>query len=167
LKPLQRLHTLANSLFIGSTILSSVLLGSCSSIDAFEKNAEIPKHQWAYDFKPEVEFTITDTVSTYNVFVTLRHTDAYAYKNIWLFLSTRQPGDSTFQKERFELILQDQEGKWIGTGMSDIWEVRYPLFNNIRFTKQGTYTIRLQQTMRDNPLLHVMNAGVRIEKAKS
>lgn len=166
LKPLQRLHTLASSFLFGSFIVSSVLLGSCSSIDAFEKNAEIPKHQWTYDFQPQVEFNITDTVSPYNVFVTLRHTDAYAYKNIWLFLSTRQPGDSTFQKERFELTLQDQEGKWIGTGMSDIWEVRYPLFNNIRFTKQGNYTIRLQQTMRDNPLLHVMNAGVRIEKAK-
>lgn len=167
MKPLQRLHTRATSFLTGSLIFSSLILGSCSSIDAFEKNAEIPKHEWAYSYQPEVEFDITDTVSHYNVFVTLRHTDAYAYKNIWLFLSTRQPGDSTFQKERFELTLQDHEGKWIGTGMSDIWEVRYPLFNNIRFTKKGIYTIRLQQTMRDNPLLHVMNAGIRIEKAKS
>ena len=65
------------------------------------------------------------------------------------------------------MILQNQEGRWIGTGMSDIYEVRYPLFNNIRFTKQGEYNIRIQQTMRDNPLLHVMNAGIRIEKVKS
>jgi gliding motility-associated lipoprotein GldH len=135
-------------------------------MDTFEKNAEIPQHEWSYSLQPEVNFTITDTVTPYNVFVTLRHTDAYAYKNIWLYISTRQPGDSTFQKERFELTLQNQNGEWIGTGMSDIWEVRYPLFNNLRFTKQGNYTIRLQQTMRDNPLLHVMNAGVRIEKAK-
>ena len=61
--------------------------------------------------------------------------------------------------------MQNQNGEWIGTGMNDIWEVRYPLFSNIRFTKQGSYSIRLQQTMRDNPLLHIMNAGIRIEKA--
>lgn len=146
---------------------SFVWLGSCSSMDAFEKNAEIPKHEWSYSYQPEVKFTITDTVSAYNVFVTLRHTDAYAYKNIWIYLSTRQPADTTYNKERFELTLQDQEGRWIGTGMSDIYEVRYPLFNNIRFTKQGEYSIRLQQTMRDNPLLHVMNAGIRIEKVKA
>jgi gliding motility-associated lipoprotein GldH len=115
LKSLQRLHTRATSLFAGSLIISTLLLAGCSSIDAFEKNAEIPKHEWAYSFQPEVQFDITDTISPYNVLVTLRHTDAYAYKNIWLFLSTRQPGDSTFQKARFELTLQDQEGKWIGS----------------------------------------------------
>lgn len=164
MKPLQQSHTTS---LLACCLSFFVLTAGCSSIDAFEKNAEIPKHEWNYNYQPEVEFAISDTVSPYNVFVTLRHTDAYAYKNIWLFLSTRQPGDSIFRKERFELTLQDQEGKWIGTGMSDIWEVRYPLFTNIRFTKSGNYTIRLQQTMRDNPLLHVMNAGVRIEKAKS
>ena len=165
LKPFPVLKTLTQSIFL-SCLLAVVLLAGCSTMDTFEKNAEIPKHEWSYSLQPEINFTITDTVTPYNVFVTLRHTDAYAYKNIWLYISTRQPGDSTFQKERFELTLQNQNGEWIGTGMSDIWEVRYPLFNNLRFTKQGNYTIRLQQTMRDNPLLHVMNAGVRIEKAK-
>ena len=165
MKPFPVLKTLTQPIFF-SSILAVLLLAGCTTMDVFEKNAEIPKHEWSYSLQPEIDFTITDTVTPYNVFVTLRHTDAYAYKNIWLYISTRQPGDSTFQKERFELTLQNQNGEWIGTGMSDIWEVRYPLFNNLRFTKQGNYTIRLQQTMRDNPLLHVMNAGVRIEKAK-
>ncbi len=147
-------------------LTTCLFLYSCTQIDTFEKNIQIPKHEWSYSLQPEIRFTITDTVSAYNIFVTLRHTDAYAYKNIWLFISTQQPGDSSFHKERFELLLQNQNGEWIGTGMSDIWEVRYPLFSNILFKKQGTYTIRLQQTMRDNPLLHIMNAGIRIEKAK-
>jgi gliding motility-associated lipoprotein GldH len=165
LKRFPRLNT-PTALSVCFVVLATVLLSSCSTMDTFEKNAEIPNHEWSYSLQPEINFTITDTISPYNVFVTLRHTDAYAYKNIWLYISTRQPGDSSFQKERFELTLQQQNGEWIGTGMSDIWEVRYPLFNNLRFTKSGNYTIRLQQTMRDNPLLHVMNAGIRIEKAK-
>lgn len=165
MKPFPRLNT-PSTISLGIVVLATLLLGSCSTMDTFEKNVEIPKHEWSYGLQPEINFTITDTISPYNVFVTLRHTDAYAYKNIWLYISTRQPGDSSFQKERFELTLQDQNGQWIGTGMSDIWELRYPLFNNLRFTKSGNYTIRLQQTMRDNPLLHVMNAGIRIEKAK-
>ena len=75
-------------------------------MDTFEKNVQIPKHEWEYNFQPEINFTITDTVSAYNVFVTLRHTDAYAYKNIWLFISTQQPGNNNIQKERFEFVLQ-------------------------------------------------------------
>jgi gliding motility-associated lipoprotein GldH len=139
---------------------------SCTNEGVFENNEEIPKHEWYYKQEPELSFTVTDTTSLYNVLVVLRHTDAYAYKNIWLFIATKTPGDSTFQRERFELNLQDQDGRWIGSGMNDTREIRYPVFENIRFTKTGTYTIRLQQTMRDNPLLHVMNAGIRIEKAK-
>jgi gliding motility-associated lipoprotein GldH len=138
----------------------------CTNTAQFEKNEQIPNHEWSYSLQPELVFDIKDTSSVYNVLVTLRHTDAYAYRNLWLYISSKQPGDSTFGKERFELNLQDESGRWIGSGANDVHEVRYPLFTNIRFTKQGTYTIRLQQTMRDNPLQHIMNAGIRIEKAK-
>ncbi len=160
--------------FISIAISKSVLIFAftllfyaCNQLDTFEKNAQIPKHEWSYNFLPEVEFTVSDTLTPYNVFITLRHTDAYAYKNLWLFVSTKQPGDSTYNKERFELTLQQSDGQWIGTGLNDIWEIRHPLFTNVQFTKKGTYHIRLQQTMRDNPLYHIMNAGIRIEKAKS
>ncbi len=134
------------------------------NINRFEKNMEIPKQQWSYAFQPEFSFDISDTISTHNVFVVLRHTDAYAYKNIWLNISTLQPGDSSFQTERFEFTLQQPDGKWYGTGYGDIWEIRYPLLRNIQFKKKGTYSIRLNQIMRDDPLLHIMNAGIRIEK---
>lgn len=167
MKPFLRLKTAAPITYCSSLLIITLFFSNCRQLDTFEKNIQIPAHEWSYNNQPGIHFNITDTISSYNVFVTLRHTDAYAYKNIWLIISTQQPGDSSFKKERFELILQNQLGEWIGTGMSDIWEVRYPLFSNIRFTKQGSYTIRLQQTMRDNPLLHIMNAGIRIEKAKS
>jgi gliding motility-associated lipoprotein GldH len=143
-----------------------LLLASCTKIDVFEKNAQIPKHEWKWDYKPEISFSITDTTSAYNVFITLRHTDAYEYRNLWLFVATKQPGDTSYnQKERIELPLQSPDGKWLSaTGMDDIWEHRIRLFDKVRFKKSGTYSIQLEQNMRDNPLKHIMNAGVRIEK---
>jgi gliding motility-associated lipoprotein GldH len=154
------------SFFTTSVAAAVVTLcfASCMELNSFEQNVEIKKHEWSTLQPAEVSFNITDTVSTYNVFVVLRHTDAYAYKNIWLSIATQQPGDSSYRRERFELTLQQPDGTWIGTGLNDVWEIRHPLFNNIRFTRQGTYHIQLQQAMRDEPLLHVMNAGVRIEK---
>jgi gliding motility-associated lipoprotein GldH len=140
---------------------------SCNTVDTFEKNSQIPKHQWYHNYEPEISFTITDTTAVYNLFITLRHTHAYAYQNLWLFVSTLQPGDTTFRKERIELTLQQPDGTWIGSGLNDIWELRYPLFTDVRFRKQGNYIVKLKQTMRDNPLLHIMNAGIRIEKVKS
>ena len=57
----------------------TVLLGSCARTDLFEKNISFPKHQWDYANKPTISFDITDTVSYYNVFLVVRHTDAYHY----------------------------------------------------------------------------------------
>ncbi|MFN5334851.1 MAG: gliding motility lipoprotein GldH [Bacteroidota bacterium] len=145
-------------------LLSVLMYAGCMKINHFEKNVEIPKQQWSYTLQPEFGFEISDTVSSHNIFIVLRHTDAYAYKNIWLNVSTLQPGDSTFQTERFEFKLQQADGKWLGTGYGDIWEIRYPLLRNIQFKKKGTYKIRLHQIMRDDPLQHIMNAGIRIEK---
>jgi gliding motility-associated lipoprotein GldH len=143
-----------------------LLNASCIKIDVFEKNVQIPSHEWKYDNKPEIKFDITDTTAAYNVYIILRHTEAYEYRNIWLFVSTKQPGDTVFQKARIELPLQNAEGKWLSaTGMDDIWEHRIKLFENIKFKKSGTYSIQLEQNMRDNPLKHIMNAGIRIEKA--
>jgi gliding motility-associated lipoprotein GldH len=135
-------------------------------INLFEKNVEIPHHDWKWDNKPSISFDITDTSAAYNVFITLRHTEAYEYRNIWLFVYTQQPGDTAFQKARIELPLQNAEGKWLSaTGMDDIWEHRIKLFDKLQFRKAGTYRIQLEQNMRDNPLKHIMNAGIRIEKA--
>lgn len=142
------------------------LLNGCMPLNNFEQQVEIPGHRWASDFAPEIQFNITDTTARYNVSVILRHTHAYAYRNIWLNIATLQPGDSSFRKERFELLLQQPDGTWIGSGFQDVWEIRHPLFTDLRFQKAGVYTIRLQQIMRDNPLEHVMNAGIRVEKAE-
>lgn len=136
----------------------------CMPINRFERNVQIPQNKWFYSFTPEISFDISDTTALYNVFVNLRHTDAYAYRNIWLEIETRRPADSLFQKERFELNLQQPDGQWMGTGYADIWEVRHPLFSGIQFKRSGTYTVRLRQIMRDDPLAHVMNAGIRVEK---
>lgn len=126
----------------------------------------IPGHKWHWNFTPEINFSITDSLSAYDVFVIVRHTEAYEYRNLWLFVSTKLPEDTIFRKERFELLLQSPSGKWLSaSNMDDIWEHRLLLFKGIQFKKTGTYRIQLEQNMRDNPLKHIMNAGIRIQKS--
>ncbi|MEI2748812.1 MAG: hypothetical protein V9E88_08650 [Ferruginibacter sp.] len=60
---------------------------------------------------------------------------------------------------------EDANG-WEGSGMNDIWEVRKPLNTQARrFKKKGQYYFKLVNIMRDDPLQHVMSAGLRVEKA--
>ena len=76
------------------------------------------------------------------------------------------PGDSMrYQKQ--DLQLGNDANGWEGTGMNDIWEVRKLLNEEPRrFKKAGAYNFSIVQIMRENPLLHIMSAGLRLEKVK-
>jgi gliding motility-associated lipoprotein GldH len=101
----------------------------------------------------------------YNVYLVLRHTDAYNYNNIWIRGSVRQPGDTVVRSQRYDLSLADNEKGWTGSGMDDIYEHRIEIQHLTKFDHPGTYSFTLEQIMRDDPLKHVLNVGVRIEKA--
>ena len=143
-----------------------LLLSSCQPIDLYEKDTVIPKYQWQSDFSVTGNFIITDTLTPFNIYVVLRHTDAYRYNNIWLRIGLQTPGDSMrYQKQ--DLQLGNDANGWEGTGMNDIWEVRKLLNEEPRrFKKAGAYNFSIVQIMREDPLLHIMSAGLRLEKVK-
>lgn len=144
----------------------SLWFTACSKIDVFEKNTAIPGHKWPYSLQPVFDFTITDTTAQYNLYIVLRHTDAYRYNNIWLNVGTQSPGDS-IRYQRFDLQLGTDANGWEGSGMDDIWEVRKSITKGpFKFNKAGNYKFLIAQVMRENPLSEIMSIGVRVEKVK-
>jgi gliding motility-associated lipoprotein GldH len=140
---------------------------SCTTIDLYEKSVAIPGHSWKSDFKPSFTFTIKDTASAYQLFLILRHNDKYNYNNIYINLTTKQPGSDSTQSARFSLDLANNETGWNATGMDDIYEHRIsltPADKNFYFKKKGDYTFTIGQVMREDPLRNVLNVGLRIEK---
>ncbi len=147
----------------------SLQLIACSlPSDIFEKDVPIPRQEWESNFKPQIRFDVkdADTSSLYNVYLVLRHSDAYNYNNIWIQGTVLEPGDSTARSERYDLLLAANEKGWLGSGMDDIFEHRILIQPRTRFRKPGTYSFTLEQIMRQDPLKHVLNVGVRVEKAK-
>jgi hypothetical protein len=67
---------------------------------------------------------------------------------------------------RREFILANNKRGWLGSSMDDLIEHRIPFNDKPARLRAGTYSFTLQQDMREDPLDHVMNAGVRVEKAK-
>ena len=147
-----------------ASLLVFVSFIACGTIDVFEKNVNIPNHEWSNSFRPEIAFEISDTTSLYNIYIVLRHTDAYRYKNIYMNIYTQVPGD-TIRKARVDLQLATDDKGWLGSGMDDIFEHRI-LISKGTFSKPGLYKYRLEQIMREEPLQHVMNVGIRVEKVK-
>jgi gliding motility-associated lipoprotein GldH len=145
-------------------IVNFLLFTACTTVDVFEKNVTIPNHEWSSSFKPEIVFEIKDTLARYNIFAVIRHTDAYRYKNIWVNLYTKFPGDS-IKKQPLDLRLATDDKGWLGSGMDDIYEHRIIITDEAKFLRSGTYRFSLENIMREDPLEHVMNVGIRVEKA--
>lgn len=150
------------SRFIPVVLCLMLAIVSCTTIDLYEKSVAIPKHSWNTSFKPEFSFTIKDTTSQYQVYLVLRHTEKYHFNNIWINLYSQPPGDSV-HKVRYELPLATNEKGWLGTGMDDIYEHRIQLTDPSPL-KAGTYTFKVEQIMREDPLENVLNVGLRVEK---
>lgn len=143
----------------------ALLLYACNSSNlVFEKNTEIPERSWAYEFKPAFEAPVTDTVSRYNLYVNLRHTNNYAYSNMWVMIYTTLPSGKKMER-RTELPLADKEGKWYGKDSGSIVNQQILIQPNAIMPEAGTYRFEFEQNMRVNPLPDVLSIGLSIEKA--
>jgi gliding motility-associated lipoprotein GldH len=132
-------------------------------LDVFEKNVKIGG-QWMYNNTPVITFNITDTTVSYNIFIVLRHTDAYKYNNIWLKVGSQAPGD-TMHFQDMDIVLGTDAKGWEGNGMDDIFEFRKNITPGpMPFKKPGNYTFTISHIMRENPLHHILSVGLRVEK---
>ena len=79
---------------------------------------------------------------------------------------SKQPGADSLIKQQLEVVLATNDKGWLGTAMDDIYEQRIRLSppQGSYFPRSGSYTFSLEQIMREQPLEHVMNVGLRIEK---
>jgi gliding motility-associated lipoprotein GldH len=151
---------------ICSILILTIFLYRCTPIDVTEQSIAIPKMEWQQANICSGSFNVTDTINIYNFYITLRHTDAYSYNNIWLNVGTKAPNDSAFTYQKINMPLGNDAVGWYGNGMNDIWETQHKLnpFPST-FKKTGVYNFSIEHIMRDNPLPHVLNVGFKVQKA--
>lgn len=137
-------------------------IASCEKNRVYEKNISIDKYSWESKVVPSFAVEISDTSTVYNVYVNIRHADLYPFQNIWLEVGSKFP-DGTTSTRRIEIILANDEGKWYGEGLGDIWDFRSLIQENAFFNQPGTYTFTLTQSMRQDPLPGIMAVGLRVE----
>lgn len=143
-------------------LLAVVAMLSCKQVALYERLQNIPGGQWQRSFIPDYSFNISDTTSYYRIYVVMRHTNQYRYRNIWLNVGVQYPQDS-LQVQQFELPLAASD-RWLGVGMDDVFERRVLLLPKpVKFARSGTVRFTLQHTMRLDPLPDILQAGIRVE----
>ncbi len=162
------IHSLLNiRLKILCCICAMMSVSGCNwTTGVFEKNLEFKGHLWPASIKPDISFEITDTVSMYNLYIVLRHTDAYHFNNIYLRATFKEPGDAKGKTGDYDLQLATNGKGWVGTAMDDIYDARILIQPKTKFRKTGTYHFHLEQLMREDPLMFLLSAGLRIERVQ-
>ena len=149
------------SIILFSTV---VLFNACDPKRVFEAHESIENDSWYINQKPAFFVEIKDTVSEHNIYFNLRHTGLYKYSNLFVLMTIQGP-KSKAETQRYEFKLAEVDGKWLGSGLGDIYSNQILLVEKIKFPKSGVYSFTFEQNMRDNPLTGIEDVGIKISKA--
>ncbi|WP_432709325.1 gliding motility lipoprotein GldH [Pedobacter sp.] len=149
-------------LVIASVLLNFGFWSGCKTDNIADVNVSMPKHRWSYINKIVTVVDIKDHTKVYDLFFKLRHTAAYRYSNIYILFQVKGPG-KTSTTRRYEYKLGTADGKWFGAGSGDLYMYTLPLLTNYKFPESGKYTFVIEQSMLDNPLHHISDAGLLVQ----
>jgi len=150
-------------LFLPVCLLMLILSGCSDPGAVLDNNTALPKKVWTYNNRVGFNFKIDEANAGYNFYINLRVTGSYKYSNMFVLVSDPVKKNSI---SRYELKLAQPDGQWLGKGTGNLYSFRIPFKFNYKFPAAGTYYIRIEQNMRDNPLHEVSDVGLRVEKAK-
>jgi len=145
-----------------------ILLGSLSSCDTnriFEENINVSDEGWQATAPYSFSFDVSDTLTPCNFYFNVRHTGEYAYSNLYVFIKTIFPNNEA-ARDTFECVLQQPDGKWLGSGTAGGRDHQVPFKMGLRFPLKGTYIFEVEQAMREPKLMELKSIGIRVEKAK-
>ena len=147
-----------------SCLLLSFALAGCDQNRVFEKNKDFADNTWAIADIQDFKFEIKDTGKKYAIYFNVRNALFYEYYNLYLKHTLLGPDGKEISTNLHELFLMEKTtGEPLGDGAGDIFDHQVLALKNQTFTQPGTYTIKLQQYMRRDPLPGIMAVGIRVE----
>ncbi len=153
--------------------LVAILITSCSNDATFDVYKSLPNSEWHKDSIVNFKFSPVDTISTNNLFINLRNNNDYQYSNLFVIVDINFPNNSGFV-DTLEYEMTNAQGKFLGTGLTDLKENKLEYKTNVIFPITGEYTINIQQAMRKSgavdgitKLEGITDVGLRIEKTQN
>jgi gliding motility-associated lipoprotein GldH len=155
-------------------IISAVIVmlaSSCSNNVVYSQYERFDENKgWAKNYQPTFSFDNKDTTQLYDVFINVRNAESYPFRNLFMFLHTTDPkGIKT--TDTIECVLADEKGRWLGSGLGDLYDNAIIYKRNTHFKHAGVYKFSFEQAMRYgdknviDPLPLIMDVGLTIEKS--
>lgn len=158
-----------NCRFYYFVICAVLMLGtaSCDNSRLYEQNKEFVTSTWHVDSVATFRFDIADTAQRYDLYYNVRNTLDYPFYNLYVTFYLYSPQDSLLASSLHEMTLADPvTGKPQGDGLGDIRDHQFLGLPRCHFKQPGTYTFKIKQYMRQNPLQGVEAIGLKVATNK-
>ena len=152
------MNAIVKAVRIAAVLLITVLLPACKNKPVYMHFETLPTEGWHADSLCTFTWAPEDTTNTYQILFHLRHTNAYPYQNLWLFV-TRSEGNRSVC-DTLEIYLADDRGTWLGNGRNGL--ISMPVLYDDNYRPHDTLTLSICQGMRDTMLRGVRDVGVEI-----
>jgi len=140
-----------------------ISLMACKQNQVYEQSYAFEANSWYYDNVLNFETNIEDINALYHLQIHVRHTNEYAYSNLWLKIKTIYP-DGEERTDPLNIPMADDEGRWYGGGIGTVLTNDVTIQKNASLQQTGTYRFEIYQDMRVNPMTEIMNVGFSVEK---
>ena len=147
----------------------SLFLVGCGNGKVYQEYSDFNTRYWLASDTAKFQFTISDTLSRYNLFCNIRNSTQYPYSRIFVNFSL----SDTLGKPLHNTLVNDflfdpKSGEPLGkTGLGDLYDHELPVLSNFKFENSGPYVVRLQQFMRTDTLEGVVSVGIGIQKVQN
>lgn len=151
-------------------LICALLLLSCNSNVVYDQYKPVENYFWLSENNIEFIVNNQDTISRNNVFINIRNNKDYEFSSLFLIAKIEFPNG--FQiVDTLEYEMANANGKWLGSGFTDLKESKLFYKENVLFPEKGVFKFNIQQVTRSindiegkNPLKGITDVGLRIEK---
>lgn len=147
-----------------------LIVSACGSDESFNEYKAIEGYSWEKDTEVIFNVNSVDTISKKNVFINIRNNKDYRFSTIFLIGKIKFPSGLQVI-DTLEYEMTDANGKWLGTGFSDLKENKLFYKEAVQFSEVGNYEFSIQQATRGindiygtEPLKGITDVGLSIEK---
>jgi gliding motility-associated lipoprotein GldH len=146
-------------------MLFLIVFISCDSKKIYEKYFDNERITWNRFDEKTFQFEIEDISATYDFYIAIRHHTEVPFKYISTKFTLYTPSGEVRMLEQ-KIILKDNDGKLLGEGMGDLWDVIRPVREDFEFTEPGICRVEISSTMPQADLPGIMQVGLVVRKRR-
>jgi len=151
-------------------LVALLVFASCDSNRVFDQYYALDNTVWNKDNPINFEFQVTDTISKNDLYINIRNNNEYAFSNLFIITHLDFP-DGKKIVDTLQYVMTDKNGKFLGSGLSEIKESKLYYKESRVFPMSGNYKVSIKQAMRKNGTVEgikelegITDVGLRIEK---